>query len=279
MPAAKGKEKDGDLAQQDVLQVFRTPHLVAALYLAHSPCACIQALVLTDSFSSNFRPITNSMPKVLMPVANVPMIEYTLECLAAGGVQEIFIFCSEHAQLIEDYVQSSNLEQRLATVSIQVLASQAPCYSQGDALREVEARGVIKSDFVLIPGDVVANVALGPLIAAHKKRREMDRDAVITTVMRRLPPYHPSRRANERMVLALAGETGRLLMYEDGRGKREWEAKLKVPLPLLLDTDCLQLHCDLYDTHIDICTPELLVLAQARPRAHAAQLAQPNSQG
>ena len=53
--------------------------------------------MLADSFASNFRPITFSMPKVLMPLANVPMIEYTLECLAAGGVQEVFIFCCAHA--------------------------------------------------------------------------------------------------------------------------------------------------------------------------------------
>eukprot|EP00322_Chrysochromulina_rotalis_P017074 CAMPEP_0115877812 /NCGR_PEP_ID=MMETSP0287-20121206/26427_1 /TAXON_ID=412157 /ORGANISM="Chrysochromulina rotalis, Strain UIO044" /LENGTH=64 /DNA_ID=CAMNT_0003333361 /DNA_START=25 /DNA_END=216 /DNA_ORIENTATION=- len=63
--APKGK-KDEDLAQQDVLQ----------------------AVVLADSFASNFRPVTYEMPKVLMPLANVPMIEYTLEFLAAGGVQE-----------------------------------------------------------------------------------------------------------------------------------------------------------------------------------------------
>ena len=47
----------------------------------------VQAVVLGDSFSRQFRPITHSTPKVLMPLANVPMIEYTLEFLAAGGVQ------------------------------------------------------------------------------------------------------------------------------------------------------------------------------------------------
>ncbi|KAL1503158.1 hypothetical protein AB1Y20_011217 [Prymnesium parvum] len=236
----KTKEKDGDLTQQDVLQ----------------------AVVIADSFVHHFRPITFSVPKVLMPLCNVPMIEYTLECLAAGGVQEIFIFCCVHAQLIEEYVRNSDLVRRLATVAVHVLVSQAPCYSSGDALREIEARGVIKSDFVLVPGDVVANVALGPLIAAHKKRREVDREAVITTVMKRLSPNHVSRRAGEQMVVALAGETGRLLLYEDANAHPEWQHKLRVPLALLQDTDCLQIHRDLYDTHIDICTPELLVLVQ-----------------
>ena len=50
----KPKKSDEDLAQQEVLQ----------------------AMVLADSFASNFRPVTFTQPKVLMPLADVPMIEY-----------------------------------------------------------------------------------------------------------------------------------------------------------------------------------------------------------
>jgi translation initiation factor eIF-2B subunit epsilon len=91
----------------------------------------LQAVVLADSFSKNFRPITLQMPKVLMPLANVPMIEYTLEFLAAGGVKEIFVFCCAHADEIERYVRESRLEKRLATVKLHVVASKAPCFSSG----------------------------------------------------------------------------------------------------------------------------------------------------
>ena len=173
--APKGGKKDDDLAQQEVLQ----------------------AVVLADSFASHFRPMTFQMPKVLMPLGSVPMIEYTLEFLAAGGVQEIYIFCCAHADEVERYIVESDMERRLATVSLHVLKSQGECMSAGDALREVEARGVIKSDFVLVPGDVIANLSLAPLIAAHKARREVDRDAVLTTVMARVPASHRARRGGE----------------------------------------------------------------------------------
>ena len=36
-----------------------------------------------------FRPITVERAKVLLPVVNVPMIDYTLEWLVAGGVEEV----------------------------------------------------------------------------------------------------------------------------------------------------------------------------------------------
>ena len=237
MPPCKGK--DADLAQQDVLQ----------------------AVVLADSFASHFRPVTFEMPKVLMPLANLPMIEYTLEFLAEGGVQEVFIFCCAHAEEVHRYVSDTNLAQRLATVRVHVLVAQGACTSAGDALREVEARGVIKSDFILVPGDVVANLSLAPLVAAHKERRKVDREAVLTTVMSRVPPSHRARRAGEAKLVALTGETGRLIMYDDVL-RRDWQHKVRLPMVLLQDTDCLQLHSDLYDTHIDVCTPELLVLLQ-----------------
>jgi translation initiation factor eIF-2B subunit epsilon len=222
--APKGGKKDDDLAQQEVLQ----------------------AVVLADSFASHFRPMTFQMPKVLMPLGSVPMIEYTLEFLAAGGVQEIYIFCCAHADEVERYIVESDMERRLATVSLHVLKSQGECMSAGDALREVEARGVIKSDFVLVPGDVIANLSLAPLIAAHKARREVDRDAVLTTVMARVPASHRARRGGEEKLVALSGETGRLLMYDEAV-KEGWATKVRLPMALLQETDRFELHREGFD--------------------------------
>lgn len=197
----------------------------------HTDCV-LQAVVLADSFTQQFRPVTYQMPKVLMPLANVPLIEYTLEFLAAGGVQEVFIFCCAHSAEIERYIRESELELRLATLRLHVLAAKGQCFSIGDALREVEAHGGITNDFVLVPGDVVANLQLAPIIAAHKARRESDRDSVLTTLMARVPPRHRSRRAGDEVLVALSGETGRLLRYEDGH-KSVAGCKLELPMNVL----------------------------------------------
>lgn len=49
----------------------------------------LQAVLLADSFTQRFRPITIERPKVLLPLVNVPMIEYTLEWLAMNKVEEV----------------------------------------------------------------------------------------------------------------------------------------------------------------------------------------------
>ena len=49
----------------------------------------LQAVLLADSFTQTFRPITYEVPKVLLPLVNAPMLEYTLELLANSGVVEV----------------------------------------------------------------------------------------------------------------------------------------------------------------------------------------------
>ena len=43
-----------------------------------------------------FRPISVERPKVLMPLVNVPMLDYTLEWLSSAGVEEVRHSCCAH---------------------------------------------------------------------------------------------------------------------------------------------------------------------------------------
>ena len=140
MPKAKGAD-DQDLEQRDVLQ----------------------AVVLADSFAKNFRPVTWTMPKVLMPLANVPMLEYTMEFLAAGGVQEIFIFCNAHADEVERRIRETQLQKRLATWCC-ACSSRTRRATRRATRCARSRRAADKSDFVLVPGDVLSNLQL----AAHR---------------------------------------------------------------------------------------------------------------
>ena len=41
----------------------------------------------------------------LLPLANTPLIEYTLEFLANAGVEDIFIYCGAHTEQVEQYIK------------------------------------------------------------------------------------------------------------------------------------------------------------------------------
>ncbi|KAJ2879922.1 translation initiation factor eIF-2B epsilon subunit, GEF, partial [Coemansia aciculifera] len=51
----------------------------------------LKAVVLADSFDNLFQPLALNKPRCLLPLCNVPMIEYTLEFLAASGVVETIL--------------------------------------------------------------------------------------------------------------------------------------------------------------------------------------------
>lgn len=65
-----------------------------------------QAVVLADSFETRFSPFTIERPRCLLPLANTPLIEYTFDFLASVGVEEVILYCGNHADQVEDYLTS-----------------------------------------------------------------------------------------------------------------------------------------------------------------------------
>ena len=49
----------------------------------------MKALVLAGGTGLRLRPISHTMPKQLVPVANKPVLFYGLEALAAAGITEV----------------------------------------------------------------------------------------------------------------------------------------------------------------------------------------------
>ena len=165
----------------------------------------LQALVLGDSFLEAFRPLTLDLPKVLLPLVNVPLIEYTLEMLSANDVEEIFVVVSWKADVVKEYLRGSrwtlaedtdagggggsvafgggfgSVSSSTTSSSTSSQASRSSYKSgptvhiitsdvtnAGDAVREVETLNVIRSDpFVLVTGDTVANIDLRPVSAKN----------------------------------------------------------------------------------------------------------------
>jgi NDP-sugar pyrophosphorylase family protein len=49
--------------------------------------------------------ITNQLLQCLLPLANTPLIEYTLEFLANAGVEEVFLYGGAHSDQLEKYIK------------------------------------------------------------------------------------------------------------------------------------------------------------------------------
>src|SRR5665213_1901163 len=65
-----------------------------------------KAMVLAAGYGTRLKPLTERMPKPLVPVAGRPMIEYALDRLLAYGIEEVVVNVSHHKEKLMDYLSA-----------------------------------------------------------------------------------------------------------------------------------------------------------------------------
>lgn len=214
----------------------------------------LQAIVLTDSFETRFMPLTSVKPKCLLPLANVPLIEYTLEFLATANAKEVLLVCSSHATQINEYIEQSKWNLPWSPFKVATIMS-PEARSVGDAMRDLDNRGVITGDFILISGDVITNVEFDKLYDFHKKMRAKDKDHILTMCLSKASQYHRTR-SFEPAAFILDKSDDRCLYYQKipTAFSREKSA-LEIDPELLENVEEFTIRNDLIDCRIDICSP------------------------
>jgi MurNAc alpha-1-phosphate uridylyltransferase len=66
------------------------------------------AMVLAAGYGTRLKPLTDRMPKPLIPVAGKPMIEYALDKLRAYGIREVIINVSHLKEQLTAYLSAVN---------------------------------------------------------------------------------------------------------------------------------------------------------------------------
>ncbi|KAK9827334.1 hypothetical protein WJX81_006406 [Elliptochloris bilobata] len=217
----------------------------------------LTAVVLADSFTQSFRPLTVERPKVLLPLVGVPLIEYTLEWLVSSGITEVVVFCCAHAEQVQQHLKRAGwLNQR--NVSVQVVVELAmACTSAGDAFRSLDQKDLVKNTFVLVSGDVVVNMDLAAAYREHRERRQASPSAILTLVMKAGTSEAQRRRLGEGgLVVAVDARSQRLLRYEE-QGTRGAAA---LDAHCWGERDAVEVRTDLVDTGIYLCEPDVLAL-------------------
>ena len=148
----------------------------------------LQAIILADSYDlKRFRPITHAIPKMLIPLAGCPMINYSIDLLINSNVNEIFIICSSHSQQLEDYINASQWKNPrwFPKLSIHIVRIDG-CESVGAALRHMHTLNYIQSKiFILCRGDCVANISLKNIINKHKQRYKESTNTLMTCLFKK----------------------------------------------------------------------------------------------
>ena len=69
----------------------------------------MKAIILAGGRGKRLRPITDYVPKSLIPLKNTPIIEWQIKYLKEYGVNEVIICTGYKTKMIENYLGMSNL--------------------------------------------------------------------------------------------------------------------------------------------------------------------------
>jgi len=76
----------------------------------------MKALLLAAGLGTRLRPITNNIPKCLVPINGKPLLEYWLENLFKVGVDKFLINISYLSEQVEEFVNNSIYKERITLI-------------------------------------------------------------------------------------------------------------------------------------------------------------------
>ena len=125
-------------------------------------------MILAAGLGTRLRPLTDLVPKPLVPVGDRPMLAHLVEAVRAAGCAPIVANAFHHAEEIERFcagesVAVSREGELLGTAG--GIAAAAPLLGEGDVL--------------VHNGDVLVSLDVGGLLATHRARRAAATLAVV----------------------------------------------------------------------------------------------------
>ncbi|MEI6848222.1 MAG: NDP-sugar synthase [Chlorobiaceae bacterium] len=123
----------------------------------------MKAFVLAAGFGTRLKPLTDYIPKPLIPVLNIPSIFYTFFQLKKAGIREIICNTHHHANTIRCVIESSNLPE------LDITFSEEPVIlGTGGGLKNCE-KLIGDNEFLLVNSDIITDIDLAVLIQHHRK--------------------------------------------------------------------------------------------------------------
>ena len=117
----------------------------------------MKAIILAGGRGKRLRPITDYVPKSLVPINNIPIIEWQIKYLKKYGVKEIIICTGYKAEMIENFLAMKNN----LGVKIKFSIEKTPL-GTGGAIKQAGLSIKDKSFFVL-NGDTITDINLNQL--------------------------------------------------------------------------------------------------------------------
>jgi len=125
----------------------------------------VRAMVMAAGAGTRLRPLTHAIPKPLVPIANRPVLEYTIENLKRHGITNIILNLHNHPELIKDRFKDGS------AWGVKIRYSYEPKLL-GTAGGVRKASSFLSGDtFLVMSGDGLTDINLTDLLAFHRRKK------------------------------------------------------------------------------------------------------------
>jgi nucleotidyltransferase len=135
----------------------------------------LKALFLVGGKGTRLRPLTEKLPKPMVPVMGVPLLQRNFDRLKTFGIQEIVLSTCYKPECIEQYFGSG------ANYGLQIhYVSEDLPLGTGGAIKNAE-RYFDKEPFFIFNADIISDINFGEMLRFHK-RKNADVTIAVTRV-------------------------------------------------------------------------------------------------
>lgn len=131
----------------------------------------MQAVILAGGLGTRLRPLTYTIPKPVLPVANKPAMLHTIEMLAEANFSEVIITTNFLAEAISDCLNSTPLP-----IPVHCVREDQPLGTAGCVKNVIDR---LEDDFLVIQGDAVSDLKVADLVAFGRSK---DADVTISVM-------------------------------------------------------------------------------------------------
>ena len=121
----------------------------------------VSAVVMAGGYGARLRPLTNEIPKPMLPIGDKPVVEHIIDRLRSYGVQQVYMATHYKAEAFSDHFGDGR------AFGVQI-----------DYIQEEEPRGTAgvlaalpKGDdpLLVINGDIITDVSYGAMLRFHQE--------------------------------------------------------------------------------------------------------------
>ncbi|MBA5850336.1 NDP-sugar synthase [Clostridium sp. cel8] len=123
----------------------------------------MKALLLAGGKGTRLRPLTDNLPKPMVPIMGTPLLERTINKLKKYGINEVILSTCYKPQYIKNYIGNG---EKLG-VKVKYISEDLPL-GTGGAIKNSEK--FFDDTFLILNSDIISNIPYDDFINYHKKK-------------------------------------------------------------------------------------------------------------